>query len=136
MFTVGDRIKHKQRGTLGTVKAATPTPHVAPDAQALDVIWDDAQASNTGAMPSRPMMCMSVSVEKVENPATTEAERIVQAAIRQAEENFRPLKVNGQPIPPEILNGPPGEFARFCGETDPRVLALLDAEESEPECST
>jgi hypothetical protein len=26
------------------------------------------------------------------------------------------------------LNGPPGDFARYCGETDPGVLALLDAE--------
>jgi hypothetical protein len=39
-----------------------------------------------------------------------------------------PLRVNGKPIPKHIIDGPPGEFARFCGETDPAVLALLDAE--------
>lgn len=41
----------------------------------------------------------------------------------------RPLRVNGEPIPRHILDGPPGEFARFCGETDPQVLAILDAED-------
>lgn len=40
----------------------------------------------------------------------------------------RPLMVNGKPIPSEIINGPPGDFARYCGATDPDVLALLDAE--------
>lgn len=40
----------------------------------------------------------------------------------------RPLRVNGKPIPSDIANGSPGDFARYCGETDPDVLALLDAE--------
>ena len=42
---------------------------------------------------------------------------------------FGPLKVNGKPVPPEIMDGPPGAFARYCGETDPAVLAILDAED-------
>lgn len=44
-------------------------------------------------------------------------------------ERPRPLKVNGRPIPPEITNGSAADFARFCGETDPAVLAILDAED-------
>lgn len=39
-----------------------------------------------------------------------------------------PLKVNGKPIPKEITEGSAADFARYCGATDPAVLAILDAE--------